>query len=312
MDATEWNNHCVGYKDASGGHSAVMRAGMFLCAALLLPPLTGCGPLASQLEERASAEASATQAQRPSVVMGTPDTSVTATPSTQRPSATPAPSARVTLAANQAGMTAPVQKACAALLRREASPLAPEAAGECIEQAMIAGGTYRAAIETNGTSLPGGEHQAQVRTSPKVSAVVTGDAGTELRIDGGSGELTGRNGTIVVDPKGGPDERSAAIVMEAAQNVLNPAGLKELFRGAESVTVDYAPQSADAPDAAVRLTSFGVGTIQGVDTVSLELLVDPLYRPLRLVIIGTAQAIPALTSVAYEGWGEQLALPPSS
>ncbi len=277
-----------------------------VCAALLGPSLTGCGPLESQLEERASASAFAAQSHSPTVVMGTPRADPTVHKSKPQTPAAQTPSPRFTLTAVQANMSAEVQRACGPLLSRTGSPIPPEVVGECIAQAMQAGGSYTAEIETNGTSLPGGEHHAQVQTGPTFAARVTGEAGTDLYIGDGGGRLSGRNGTVDVDLKGGPDETSAAIVAQAAEHLLSPARLKLLLAEAKSVNVNYAPDTVDAESAAVRLTGFGVHAIQGVDTVSLEVVVDQLYRPVRLNIIGTAQSIPASTSVLYSGWGDEL------
>lgn len=250
------------------------------------------------------------QTHKPSVVMATPATDSTTAPPREQSTSAQAQSPSFTLTASQADMSVEVQQACAPLLSRTSSPVLPESVAECVAQAMHSGASYSAEIETSGTGLPGGEHHAQVRTGPEFAALITSDAGTKLFIGNDNGRLSGRNGTVDVDPEGGPDERSAAIVGQAAEILLNPVILKRLLASASSVNVDYAPQTVDAPNAAVRLTGFGIEAIQGVDTVSLELVVDSLYRPVRLDIIGTAQSIPASTSVVYAGWGEPVGLVP--
>ncbi|MBM7848523.1 hypothetical protein [Arthrobacter roseus] len=97
-----------------------------------------------------------------------------------------------------------------------------------------------------------------MRTGATFAARVTSEAGTDLYIGNDGGRLSGRNGTVDVDPEGGPDETSAAIVVQAAEHLLNPTTLKLLLAGAKSLNVNYAPETADTEGAVVRLTGFGI------------------------------------------------------
>lgn len=324
-------------------HRGVWYVALFACTLVFAVLLTGCGPTSGQLTEREAASlgtlspvptrtiiANGPAMESAAPVKVTPGTGKQATsaatskPPTSAPTAagtsgsTPAVPPSYTLAANQADMDVPVQKACSQLLSRAAEVVPAKSVSTCITAAMRAGTGANVVLETLGTGLPGGRHTVQLRTAPEFGMFLQSpEIGVSVLLTNNVGKMLSAGQSTAVDADGDPDERSAAIVAGAARVLLDPKQLGDLLETADAFRIDYAATgtasaaAGAAPGATVRLTAVKPGPVQGVESVTLDMLVDPLYRPLQLKISGSGQGIPATTTVSYSKWGTPVHLPPA-
>ncbi|MHA7262312.1 hypothetical protein ACX80W_03800 [Arthrobacter sp. TMN-37] len=299
---------------APGARTVPVAAALLLGAAIAL---SGCGRLPEQIDAAQSqpptAPAAGPLAPAP-VQTPTPSPApVTAAPS---PSAAPAPAPpptqapELSLTQSQQSLPDDVRRACANLLTGTLPERLPAGeAGACVEAAMRAGTGALQTISTRATGLPAGEHTAALSTAPEFGLHLRNEEhGVEIIVSGGEGYLLTPEGGTTADPEGGPEERFAAILVEAASATTDPAAVRALL--ADSGEFLLEPAAERDGMLYTRLSAVSGPELQGVRMSTFTLELDELLRPAHLSLGGVEHEILTSVEATFSQWGTPQAIAP--
>ncbi|RJU00162.1 hypothetical protein D6T65_12345 [Arthrobacter frigidicola] len=297
---------------APGARTVPVAAVLLLGAAVAL---SGCGRLAEQIDAAESplptAPAAGPLATAP--VQAPPPAPATTAPV---PSAAPTPAPpptkapELSLTHSQQSLPAEVVKACGALLTGTLPERLPAAeAGACVEASMRAGIGALQTLSTRATGLPAGEHIAAVSTAPEFGLHLRNEEhGVEIIVSGGEGYLLTPKGGTPADAKGGPEERFAAVLVQAASATADPAAVGALLKDSGEFLVT--PRSERDGMLYTRLSAVSGPELQGVKMATLDIELDELMRPAHLSISGFEHEILTSVEVGFSDWGTPQAITP--
>jgi hypothetical protein len=121
--------------------------------------------------------------------------------------------------------------------------------------------------------------------------------------------LTPKGGTPA-DADGGPEERFAAVLVEAASATADPAAVGALL--ADSGEFLVTPRSERDGMLYTRLSAVSGPGLQGVKMATLDIELDELMRPAHLSISGFEHEILTSVEVGFSDWGTpQVITPPA-
>ncbi len=300
---------------APGARTVPVAAALLLGAAVVL---TGCGRLAEQIDAAESQPPTAPAAgpliTAPVAPPPAPATTAPAPSATPTPTPAPAPTKapELSLTQSQQSLPAEVVKACGALLTGTLPERLPAPqAGACVEASMRAGAGALQTLSTRATGLPAGEHTAALSTAPEFGLHLRNEEhGVEIIVSGGEGYLLTPKGGTPADPKGGPEERFAAVLVEAASATADPAAVGALL--ADSGGFLVTPRSERDGMLYTRLSAVSGPELQGVKMATLDIELDELMRPAHLSISGFEHEILTSVEVKFSDWGTpQIIKPPA-
>ncbi len=289
-----------------------MAAVLLLGAAVAL---SGCGRLAEQIDAAESPPPTApavgplatAPVQTPSPAPATTAPVPSAAP-TPAPPPTKAP--ELSLTQSQQSLPAEVVKACDALLTGTLPERLPAAeAGACVEASMRAGTGALQTLSTRATGLPAGEHTAALSTAPEFGLHLRNEEhGVEIIVSGGEGYLLTPKGGTPADAEGGPEERFAAVLVEAASATADPAAVGALLKDSGEFLVT--PRSERDGMLYTRLSAVSGPELQGVKMATLDIELDELMRPAQISISGFEHEILTSVEVGFSDWGTLQAVTP--
>lgn len=298
--------------------------GLFLPAVILISSLAlgGCGRLAEQIDAADTGTpqppavgtlppAEGTPTPLPSAPASSPTTAPAVpdpTPGTEVPS--PEESPQLSLTQNQQGLPAEVKQACRLLLAAAVPDrLAPKEAGSCVGAAMRAGSGAVQVLTTRASGLPAGEHTADLNTAPEFGLALRNEEhGVQIIVSGGRGYLLTRHGGVAADPEGGPEERFAAVLVEAASATADPAALGALLAGSGEFLVT--PGAERGGMLYTRISAVSGPELQGVRMTTFELWLDELFRPAHISLSGSENEIATSVNAAFSQWGSPRTITP--
>ncbi len=289
-----------------------MAAALLLGAAVAL---SGCGRLAEQIDAAESwpptAPAAGPFATAP-VQTPSPAPVTTAPVPSAAPKPTPAPTKAPELSLTQSQQSLPpeVVKACGALLTATLPERLPAAeAGACVEASMRAGTGALQTLSTRATGLPAGEHTAVLSTAPEFGLHLRNEEhGVEIVVSGGEGYLLTPKGGTPADAEGGPEERFAAVLVEAASATADPAAVGALL--ADSGEFRVTPRSERDGMLYTRLSAVSGPELQGVKMATLDIEIDELMRPAHLSLSGFEHEILTSVELGFSDWGTPQVIEP--
>lgn len=207
-------------------------------------------------------------------------------------------------------MAPAVQQACGWLLTpgTEGPMPAAEAAG-CVAEAMKAGGGALQTMETNASGLPAGSHTAEIRTSPGFALHFKNEEHrVEIVVVDGSSWLITPDGEVKADSAGSPEEKYAALLVEAAGLVSDPAAVSALITDSGDFRVEHGAERNGI--AYTKISALSGPTVQGVKMGSFDIWLDDLYRPVHVELAGNENEILTTISATFEDWGRDTVIRP--
>ncbi len=292
-----------------------MAAALLLGAAVAL---SGCGRLAEQIDAEASQTPTAPAAGplATAQVAPSPGPATTAPAPSAAPAPAPAPpptkAPELSLTQSQQSLPPEVVKACGALLAGTLPERLPAAeAGACVEASMRAGTGALQTLSTRATGLPAGKHTAALSTAPEFGLHLRNEEhGVEIVVSGGLGYLLTPKGGTPADAEGGPEERFAAVLVEAASATADPAAVGALL--ADSGEFLVTPRSERDGMLYTRLSAASGPELQGVKLATLDIEIDELMRPAHLSLSGFEHEILTSVELGFSDWGTpQVIKPPA-
>jgi hypothetical protein len=130
----------------------------------------------------------------------------------------------------------------------------------------------------------------------------------QVIVSGGRGYLLTRQGGVAADPEGGPEERFAAVLVEAASATADPGAVGALLADSGEFLVQPAVERDGMLH--TRISAVSGPELQGVRMTTFELWLDELFRPAYLALAGSDNEIRTTVDARYSQWGSPQTITP--